>query len=34
MDKQNIHVGICYGELNFKEIVEEILRKQFIETLK
>lgn len=34
MDKQNINVEICYGEMNFKEIFEEILKKEFIETLK
>lgn len=34
MEKQNIKVEICYGELSFKEIIEEILRKQFIEKLK
>lgn len=34
MDKQNINVEICYGEMNFKEIFEEILKKKFIETLK
>lgn len=34
MDKQNINVKICYGEMNFKEIFEEILKKEFIETLK
>lgn len=34
MDKQEKKVEIFYGELNFKEIFEEILKKKFIETLK
>lgn len=34
MDKQNINVKICYGEMNFKEIFEDILKKEFIEILK
>lgn len=34
MKEQNISIEICYGELNFKEIFEEILKKEFIETLK
>lgn len=34
MDKQNISVEICYGELDFKEIFEEILKKEFIEKSK
>ena len=34
MDKQKNKVEIYYGELNFKEIFEEILKKEFIEILK
>lgn len=34
MDKQENKVEIHYGELSFKEIFEEILKKEFIETLK
>ncbi len=34
MMKQNRKVEICYGELSFKEIIEEILKEQFIENLK
>lgn len=34
MDKPNVNVEICYGEINCKEIFEEILKKEFIETLK
>lgn len=34
MDKQKNKVEIYYGKLNFKEIFEEILKKEFIETLK
>ena len=34
MDKQENKVEIYYGELNFKEIFEEILKKEFIEILK
>ena len=32
MEKQSINVEIYYGELNFKGIFEEILKKEFIET--
>lgn len=34
MEKQSINVEICYGELYFKEIIEEILKKEFIEKIK
>lgn len=34
MEKQKNNVIICYGELNIKKIFEEILKKEFIETLK
>lgn len=34
MDKQKNKVEIYYGKLNFKEIIEEILKKELIETLK
>lgn len=33
MDNQKTKVEICYGELYFKEIIEEILRKEFIEKI-
>lgn len=34
MGKKENKVEIYYGELNFKEIFEEILKKEFVETLK
>ena len=34
MEKQSINVEICYGGLSFKEIIAEVLRKQFIENFK
>lgn len=34
MVKEKNKVEICYGELNFKEILEAILKKEFIEILK
>lgn len=34
MVKQENKVEIYYGEMNFKEIFEEILKKEFIEILK
>lgn len=34
MDKQENKVEIYYGESSFKEIFEEILKKEFIEILK
>lgn len=34
MDKQENKVEIYYGELNLKEILEAILKKEFIEKIK
>lgn len=34
MNKQENKIEIYYGELSFKELFEEILKKEFIETLK
>lgn len=34
MDKQKNKIEICYGKLNFKIIIEEILKKEFIGKIK
>jgi hypothetical protein len=34
MDNQKNKVEISYGELHIKEIIEEILKKEFIEKIK
>mgnify|MGYP000118843527 FL=1 len=34
MDNQKTKVEISYGELYFKEIIEDVLKKEFIEEIK